>query len=435
MEFLNELQSTTFWVGLWQIILVNIVLSGDNAVVIALAARSLPPHQQKQAIAYKTDGGGVYNGSAYTGSGSCSDSLTPVITYTPGPGAPINFGTTGFTVTCGDGGHNYLDGIANGSIVITKAPVTATAGSGSTNYDGLTHSPSACAVTGLYTGSLSCTNSPASVGPSVSTTTISPIVGGDTLSNFDITPVNGSFSIGQASSAVTVDCTAGAPHTYTGGAQTPCTAKATGVAMSPVDVTTSIIYSNNTNVGSATADASWGGDLNHSGNTGSGGFDITKYAFNVCDGSNNCTGGTSPNTDGIGGALTITSSVPYKGSATATVNLSPASFSGVDALTSPGNDPNPPNNPLPPRFKVWIAPVGTPTAPVLFGSGVATKTAPDVHGTVAWHTEITSTLDNSIVPGSYIAYVYGDDGTTLCFFSRKKSRKDWRICAEVMVLK
>jgi YjbE family integral membrane protein len=50
MEFLNELQTAAFWVGLWQIILVNIVLSGDNAVVIALAARSLPPQQQKQAI-------------------------------------------------------------------------------------------------------------------------------------------------------------------------------------------------------------------------------------------------------------------------------------------------------------------------------------------------------------------------------------------------
>ena len=39
-----------FWTGLGQIILINIVLSGDNAVVIALAARSLPPRQQKQAI-------------------------------------------------------------------------------------------------------------------------------------------------------------------------------------------------------------------------------------------------------------------------------------------------------------------------------------------------------------------------------------------------
>lgn len=40
----------TFWVALLQIIGVNIVLSGDNAVVIALAARSLPPQQQKQAV-------------------------------------------------------------------------------------------------------------------------------------------------------------------------------------------------------------------------------------------------------------------------------------------------------------------------------------------------------------------------------------------------
>jgi YjbE family integral membrane protein len=50
MEFMNELQTAVFWVGLWQIILVNIVLSGDNAVVIALAARSLPPHQQNKAV-------------------------------------------------------------------------------------------------------------------------------------------------------------------------------------------------------------------------------------------------------------------------------------------------------------------------------------------------------------------------------------------------
>jgi YjbE family integral membrane protein len=45
-----ELTSAAFWAALGSIIWVNIILSGDNAVVIALAARSLPPHQQKQAI-------------------------------------------------------------------------------------------------------------------------------------------------------------------------------------------------------------------------------------------------------------------------------------------------------------------------------------------------------------------------------------------------
>jgi len=46
-----ELVATSaFWIGLLKIIWVNILLSGDNAVVIALASRSLPERQQKQAI-------------------------------------------------------------------------------------------------------------------------------------------------------------------------------------------------------------------------------------------------------------------------------------------------------------------------------------------------------------------------------------------------
>lgn len=47
---LEELASQAFWIGLLKIIGVNIILSGDNAVVIALAARSLPTKQQAQAV-------------------------------------------------------------------------------------------------------------------------------------------------------------------------------------------------------------------------------------------------------------------------------------------------------------------------------------------------------------------------------------------------
>lgn len=47
---MEEVLTQAFWVGLAKIIGVNIVLSGDNAVVIALAARSLPAKQQKLAI-------------------------------------------------------------------------------------------------------------------------------------------------------------------------------------------------------------------------------------------------------------------------------------------------------------------------------------------------------------------------------------------------
>lgn len=47
---LEELITQAFWVGLLKIIGVNLILSGDNAVVIALAARSLPQRQQKAAV-------------------------------------------------------------------------------------------------------------------------------------------------------------------------------------------------------------------------------------------------------------------------------------------------------------------------------------------------------------------------------------------------
>jgi len=50
MDFMAELQTPLFWTGLLTIIWVNIILSGDNAVVIALAARSLPKHQQNKAV-------------------------------------------------------------------------------------------------------------------------------------------------------------------------------------------------------------------------------------------------------------------------------------------------------------------------------------------------------------------------------------------------
>jgi len=52
MEFL----SASFFAALAQIMLVNIVLSGDNAVVIALAARNLPPQYQRKAVLWGSGG-------------------------------------------------------------------------------------------------------------------------------------------------------------------------------------------------------------------------------------------------------------------------------------------------------------------------------------------------------------------------------------------
>ncbi len=52
LEFLTP----AFWVAVGQIILIDILLGGDNAVVIALACRGLPPKQRKMGIIYGTAG-------------------------------------------------------------------------------------------------------------------------------------------------------------------------------------------------------------------------------------------------------------------------------------------------------------------------------------------------------------------------------------------
>lgn len=51
-----EFMSAPWWSALLAIILIDLVLAGDNAIVIALAARSLPPHLQKKAIVWGTVG-------------------------------------------------------------------------------------------------------------------------------------------------------------------------------------------------------------------------------------------------------------------------------------------------------------------------------------------------------------------------------------------
>ena len=52
MEFL----SAPWWSALLAIILIDLVLAGDNAIVIALAARNLPPQLQRRAIVWGTVG-------------------------------------------------------------------------------------------------------------------------------------------------------------------------------------------------------------------------------------------------------------------------------------------------------------------------------------------------------------------------------------------
>ena len=53
---MEDFLAASFWIAVGQIILIDILLGGDNAVVIALACRGLPPKQRKLGIFYGTMG-------------------------------------------------------------------------------------------------------------------------------------------------------------------------------------------------------------------------------------------------------------------------------------------------------------------------------------------------------------------------------------------
>ncbi|TJY43598.1 TerC family protein [Cohnella pontilimi] len=53
---MNELVTLHFWTSLLTIVFIDLLLAGDNAIVIGLAARNLPKERQKQAVIWGTAG-------------------------------------------------------------------------------------------------------------------------------------------------------------------------------------------------------------------------------------------------------------------------------------------------------------------------------------------------------------------------------------------
>lgn len=101
-----------------------------------------------------TGGVFVYNGAARAGSGTCSNGLTPALSYSSGS-APINVGTYTLTVTCGAGNPTYNTVTQTATIQITAAPTLAAV---------------TCPVSMQYTGSVvtPCTGSVTGPGLSLS---------------------------------------------------------------------------------------------------------------------------------------------------------------------------------------------------------------------------------------------------------------------------
>ncbi len=172
----------------------------------------------------------IYNGAAQTpctaeatGAGGLKQSLS--VTYANN----TNHGTaTANASYAGDSNHDGNSGTK--TFTIARAPVTATAGSGSGTYNGSMQAPSACALSGAYMGDLTCTNNPLSVGPDAGTYSISPVVNGTGLGNFEITPISGSYVINRADQVITFT---GAP----GSAVYGTTFTVTAIASSGLPVT------------------------------------------------------------------------------------------------------------------------------------------------------------------------------------------------------
>lgn len=56
MEFFTEIGMLQFWTSLVTIVFIDLLLAGDNAIVIGLAARNLPKDHQKKAVIWGTVG-------------------------------------------------------------------------------------------------------------------------------------------------------------------------------------------------------------------------------------------------------------------------------------------------------------------------------------------------------------------------------------------
>jgi hypothetical protein len=153
----------------------------------------------------------------------------------------------------------------NPTVSVTNSPVTYT---GSPQSATVTGSVAGTVTNVRYNGSLT---TPTNVGTYAVTADFAPT---DTTHYNNLTGASaGNFVINQATSTVTVNCPL-TDQPYTGLAVTPCTASYStsdglGGALTPA-------YLNNIDVGLATANASYAGDSNHSGNSNSSTFGIGK---------------------------------------------------------------------------------------------------------------------------------------------------------------
>ena len=200
-----------------------------------------------------------------TGAGGLSQSLA--VSYTDNTNVGTAHASANFA---GDGNHEASSNSA--TFEIAKAPSTTTITCpASVTFDGTAQTPCGAVATGVGGLSQSVVVS-YGTNTNAGTATASANFGGD--ANHDPSSDTKTFTINKAASATAVTCPASV--TFDGSAKTPCTAVATGAGGLSQALTVS--YTDNTNAGTAHANASFGGDANHEASSGSATFAISKAA-------------------------------------------------------------------------------------------------------------------------------------------------------------
>ncbi len=173
--------------------------------------------------------------------------------------------TVGLQVT------DSLRAVATATTTVHIASISSPLGGLSAVYDGSPHAatatvnPSSLAISFTYNGS---STAPTAAGTYAVVASIAGYSG----------TITGTLVIDRATSAVTVTCPT-TPQTYTGSAITPCTAAYSGAGS--LSGSLNPTYLNNLNVGTATANATYAGDSNHYGSSGTNTFTIAKATATI----------------------------------------------------------------------------------------------------------------------------------------------------------
>ncbi len=234
-----------------------------NVVVVD---RTPPTIQAPPSVTVSPDPGQLTASGVVLGTPTTAD-LVGVTSVTNNAPATYPVGATTVTWTARDAAGNSAT--ATQTVTVNKATssVTVTCPVGPFTYTGSAQTPCSAsyATNDGLSGSLTVTYTN---NVNAGTASASASYAGD--ASHAGSSNSATFTIGKATSTVTVTCPASVSHI--GSPLTPCTAAATGVG--GLNQSLAVTYTNNTNVGSAGASASYVGDANHTSSTGSGSFAI-----------------------------------------------------------------------------------------------------------------------------------------------------------------